>query len=211
MLLALFLFITMCSTCVDRNSDYQIQPKKLDGDTKVQMAPQKIINEEQQIRDIANQVLRALKHNDLRQLSGYVHPKIGVRFSPYTYIDSTVHRTIQANKFIEASRDTTRLHWGYYDGSGEPIMLTFTEYLKKFVYDADFLEAKQIGYQRSIARGNTKNNSFDLYRDARIIEFHFPGFDERYEGMDWKSLKLVFKQLQGRWYLIGIIHDQWTI
>jgi hypothetical protein len=29
--------------------------------------------------------------------------------------------------------------------------------------------------------------------------------------MDWRSLRLVFMQDGGTWYLAGIIHDQWTI
>jgi UDP-N-acetyl-2-amino-2-deoxyglucuronate dehydrogenase len=31
------------------------------------------------------------------------------------------------------------------------------------------------------------------------------------EGMDWRSLRLVFEKKNDIWYLVGIIHDQWTI
>jgi hypothetical protein len=37
------------------------------------------------------------------------------------------------------------------------------------------------------------------------------GFDPEYEGMDWRSLRLVFEKKNDIWYLVGIIHDQWTI
>jgi (p)ppGpp synthase/HD superfamily hydrolase len=29
--------------------------------------------------------------------------------------------------------------------------------------------------------------------------------------MDWRSLRLVFEKKNDIWYLVGIIHDQWTI
>jgi hypothetical protein len=29
--------------------------------------------------------------------------------------------------------------------------------------------------------------------------------------MDWQSLRLVFEETAGNWYLVGIVHDQWTI
>jgi len=29
--------------------------------------------------------------------------------------------------------------------------------------------------------------------------------------MDWRSLKLVFKKYEDRFYLVGIIHSEWTI
>jgi len=43
------------------------------------------------------------------------------------------------------------------------------------------------------------------------VEYHFPGIDPQYGGLDWRSLRLVFQQSGGEWYLVGIIHDQWTI
>jgi hypothetical protein len=29
--------------------------------------------------------------------------------------------------------------------------------------------------------------------------------------MDWESLRLVFVQEDGAWWLVGIVHDEWTI
>jgi hypothetical protein len=43
-----------------------------------------------------------------------------------------------------------------------------------------------------------------------IVEYYFPGFDPQYGGMDWRSLRLVFSDHGGTWYLAGIIHDEWT-
>jgi hypothetical protein len=43
------------------------------------------------------------------------------------------------------------------------------------------------------------------------VEYHFSGFDKKFEGMDWASLKLVFENSNNEWYLVGIVHDQWTI
>jgi hypothetical protein len=43
-----------------------------------------------------------------------------------------------------------------------------------------------------------------------IVEYYFPGFDLQLQGMDWRSLRLVFTLYDNTWYLVGIIHDQWT-
>jgi len=37
--------------------------------------------------------------------------------------------------------------WGEYDGSGDPIKLTFAQYFDKFVYDHDFANARKSGIQ----------------------------------------------------------------
>ena len=51
----------------------------------------------------------------------------------------------------------------------------------------------------------------EYYQSAVVVEFYFPGFDPQYAGMDWRSLRLVFMQQGSDWFLVGIIHDQWTI
>ncbi len=101
--------------------------------------------------------------------------------------------------------------WGIYDGSGLPINLTSAEYYNKFIYDVDFINAPEISYNRIIGKGSTINNAFEIYPNTIIVEYHFSGFDPKYEGMDWRSLRLVFEEKDTVWYLIGIIHDQWTI
>jgi len=207
MLAILSIFIYDCSK---KNDEHNIRVNKMASASKAGVNTVRKSNAKGEIHKLAKNILKALKNKDIQELATYIHPEVGLRFSPYTYVDTTRDRKMLPAELIHAHQDSIVLLWGYHDGSGKPINLTLKEYIKNFVYDADFLNAKEVGYQRIIAHGNMKNNSFAMYRDAKIIEFHFPGFEEKYNGMDWKSLKLVFKEFDNRWYLIGIIHDQWT-
>ena len=29
--------------------------------------------------------------------------------------------------------------------------------------------------------------------------------------MDWRTMRLVFEEYQGKYYLVAIVNDQWTI
>jgi hypothetical protein len=58
--------------------------------------------------------------------------------------------------------------------------------------------------------GNSIDNSSEFYPEAKIVEYYFSGFDPQYGGMDWRSLRLVFSELNDTWYLVGVIHDEWT-
>ncbi|NLE25228.1 MAG: hypothetical protein GX625_07790, partial [Clostridiaceae bacterium] len=82
---------------------------------------------------------------------------------------------------------------------------------KIFIYDVDFASAEKIGYNEILGHGNTLENSAEVYKDSMVVEYHFPGLDPQYEGMDWRSLRIVFEKHNDTWYLVGIIHDQWTI
>lgn len=162
------------------------------------------------VRDKAERVIEALRDRDLDLLSGLVHPTLGIRFSPYAFVreaDVTVTVEDVPNLFS----DDTVLQWGVYDGSGVPIELAFAQYYQQFIYDQDFANAEEIGYDRRIGgEGGTINNIPDYYPGGVMVEYHFSGFEPDYGGLDWRSLRLVFVQDGDEWFLVGIVHDEWT-
>ncbi len=160
---------------------------------------------------MALDVIQLLKNKDMRNLATYVHPQKGVRFSPYAYVDIKTDRVFKATELNRFLEDEKKYLWGYYDGSGEPIQLTHQKYYESFVYDHDYVNAREVGHNKIVKQGNTINNSKKVYPGSSIIEYHFPGFDPKYGGMDWASLRLVFEKFNNRWYLVGIIHAGWTI
>ncbi len=163
------------------------------------------------IGERATEIILALKTKDFPEFSTYVHLVKGVRFSPYAYVDISQNVIFHPEIIRNSLHNAKKYMWGSYDGSGFPIELTFDEYFKKFIYDQDFANAKNISYNRIVGVGNSLNNVFDAYPNAIVVEYHFPGFDPQFEGMDWESLRLVFEKEDGTWFLVGIIHDQWTI
>jgi len=162
------------------------------------------------IQEKGEQVLVALKGKDAAELSKYVHPQKGIRFTPYTYINTATDLVFPLTGIPALFSSTNSYTWGSYDGSGEPINLTFSGYYAKFIYDKNFLAAPQVVFNQVMQRGNMTNNITAAYPQGVSIEYHFSGFNAQYSGMDWESLKLVFEQIDGNWYLVGIIHEQWT-
>lgn len=159
----------------------------------------------------ARDVLRALQSRDGAALAQMVHPQKGLRFSPYAFVRSE-NLVFQAEVVAGLWQDTTRYTWGAYDGSGLPIEATFAEYSRQFVYSDAFDQADVVSVNKAVGQGNSINNAAEFYPGAVIVEFYLRGKDPKYQGMDWKSLRMVFEQTEdGEWYLVGLIHDQWTI
>jgi hypothetical protein len=152
-----------------------------------------------------------LDKKDYTRLADFFHPTAGVRFTPYGYIDTTQDIKFTKDQFLTQLKNKSKQHWGSYDGSGDPIKLNVEEYLKKFVYDVKFLKPEQLSVNKTLGQGNSLDNLSVIYPDASYTESYFSGFDKKYGGMDWRSLKLVFKQHGGQIYLVGVIHGQWTI
>ncbi len=89
-------------------------------------------------------------------------------------------------------------------------MMTFEEYFARFVYNADFLNAEKSSVNEMIGGGTTTNNLVEIYKGCAFTESYFSGFDKKFDGMDWCSLRLVFKKYEGKFYLVGVVHDEWT-
>lgn len=164
--------------------------------------------------NFSNSVLSSIKESGHKSLGKFIHPDLGIRFSPYGYIDTIndLHFTLESyEKEVKMNGGNYKKKWGYFDGSGEPINLSYIEYFKRFVYDVDFINAPEISINEFKSGGNSQNNLTTIYENCEFVEYYFPGIDPKYDGMDWRTLRLVFKKSNGSYYLTGVIHDQWTI
>ncbi|NOU66463.1 hypothetical protein GC096_20695 [Paenibacillus sp. LMG 31461] len=161
----------------------------------------------------AQEVMALLKEKNISKLADLVHPQKGVQFSPYSYIHTATDIQVQGSNLATLWASSSLTNWGTFDGSGDPIDLTMPNYWAKFVYNANFAAAPQISYNTLIGKGNMINNVFSVYPTSSYItvEYHFPGFDPQYQGMDWTSLRLVFEYTGSQWYVVAIVHDQHTM
>jgi uncharacterized protein YraI len=159
----------------------------------------------------AREVLLSLARRDLKQFSKHVHPLKGVRFSPYAYVMPKIDLRIGAKEIEGLFKDKEKKLWGYSDGFADEIRLTFEAYFSKYVYRHDFAKAEQIGYNTAIGGGNTRNNLFEAYPHSIFVEYYLDGLDPRTSGTEWASLRLVFEELEGKWFVVGVIYSRWTI
>jgi hypothetical protein len=151
----------------------------------------------------AEEAIEALKTKNMAALARVVHPMKGLRFSPIATVDAKRDVVLTASQLGRGFADPTVRVWGYDDGSGAPIRLTFAGYFRKFVYDRDFAAVSPT--YNSEDSGTEK--AWEESPNAIVVGYFLP----ETEKVPEEHLRLVFEQHQGRWYLSGIIHDGWTI
>ena len=93
----------------------------------------------------------------------------------------------------------------------EPIQRTIAQFLEEFIFSVDYTQATSVGVDEIVMSGNSLENLKEAYPDCRFVDLCYPSLDPAYEGLDWCSLKIVFAPTQSGWYLVGLIHSQWTI
>ena len=162
---------------------------------------------------LTQDILKAVKNKNYRAVANYIDPVQGVRFSPYGYIDTIHHIKLSKARFLGQIRkgEQDKIVWGKYDATDTEILMTLDRYIQRFVYDVDYLKPEARSVNQFLGSGNSLNNLLEVYKDCDFTESHFSGFDKKYGGMDWKSLRLVFKEKKGKYLLVGIVHDEWTI
>lgn len=149
--------------------------------------------------------MRAFQSEDYARLASLADPERGVTFTPNSTVDVERDRTLSREDISRIAKETTASSWGSLDGSGGPIQMTATQYISTYVMDADYTRAPEIGIDRIIMSGNALDNINQSYSGCRFVDFTYPGSDT-----DWTSLRLVFSPAQTGWYLVGVVHGQWT-
>lgn len=167
------------------------------------------ITKDQALKKINEDIIQALKDKNFKKFAEFIHPEKGVRFSMYAFVNPKEDKKFSKADFIRYQPTKTLFTWGTMDGSGDLYRATIHDYLADWVYSKDFATA-QVSLNEFQGKGNSLNNLKAIYTNADFTENFIKG-SEANSGMDWKCLRLIFEEFQGKYYLIGVVNDQWTI
>lgn len=170
--------------------------------------PQNTVNETQVLRKLNRDIIHLLKTKNYSSLQRYIHPEKGVRFSMYAFV-SPQDKLFSAQEYHKYVESPVKFTWGTTDGEGKPVVLSLPAYLETWVFKRDFSQA-EVFINEFKGSGNSLNNLKEKYSDSRFTENYIHG-TEQYSGMDWNALRLVFEKFEGRYFLVAVINDQWTI
>ena len=163
--------------------------------------------DKEQLRAHTDLIVDALDNKDFEQLSTFVHPEKGIRFTPYAFIKEEEQPIFEAEQVRGFPNDNEVYEWGTEDGTGDAIRLTPNAYYHDYLYIRDFTESTEILVNDIDPRGNMRMNVGEVYPEARFVSYYVSGTDEE---MDWANLILAFEEVNDDWYLVGIIVDRWT-
>jgi hypothetical protein len=170
---------------------------------------QSIVNKEEALRQINEEIVQVLKDKNYKKFTEFIHPEKGVRFSMYAFINPKEDKKFSKADFEKYEPTKTLFTWGMMDGSGDLYKSTINDYLTKWVYAKDFVTG-QVSFNEFQGSGNSLNNLKSIYPKADFTENFIKGSEANSE-MDWECLRLIFEEFHGKYYLVGVVNDQWTI
>ncbi|WP_332020720.1 hypothetical protein [Kaistella sp.] len=161
------------------------------------------------LKNLNTEIISSLKSNDYTHFSQFIHPHKGIRFSMYAYVQPEKDKHFSREDFNRYISMPTKFTWGEKDGTGDLLVVSLQNYLQQWVFKRDFTQA-QFYLNEFKGKGNSLNNLLKIYPNADFTENYIPG-SEKYSGMDWNSLRFVFEEFQGEYYLVAVINDEWTV
>lgn len=198
---ALFVFMACFTSCnsedkTDKNQKETIS--KIDTNVKIDLMV------------ISEKIMTVIKAKDFEAFANYIHPTEGVRFSALSSIDIKEDKVLTKEQILDLSKSKKTFKWGAQEGIGDPIMLNIQKYFDQFVYDVDFLTVAKKQLNKTTNVHNTPSNIKEVFPKSEFVEFYFPGEKNKYDGLDWKALILIYKLENNNAFLVGVSHSQWA-
>ncbi|PWK14610.1 hypothetical protein C8D84_10285 [Psychrobacter immobilis] len=165
---------------------------------------------QQTLKQQALRIQRALANKDFARITNDIHPTRGVRFSMYAYVRPETDKVFSREQFAQyLQQSKVRFTWGEKDGTGDLLVTPLPVYLDTWI-DASKFNNASISINEFQHSGNMINNLKRIYPNSEVVEFYHKGSEE-YAGMDWRIMRLVFEEYQGKRYLVAIVNEQWTV
>ena len=164
---------------------------------------------QQTLKQQALRIQRALANKDFARITNDIHPTRGIRFSMYAYVRPETDKVFSREQFAKyLQQSKIRFTWGEKDGTGDLLVTPLPTYLDTWI-DASKFNNASISINEFQHSGNMINNLKKIYPNSEVVEFYHKGSEE-YAGMDWRIMRLVFEEYQGKRYLVAIVNEQWT-
>ncbi len=196
-------------SCSQNEKPAEIADERTDANTVSTDTLRTSESEQQNLKQLNDQILQILKQGNHRELANFIDPQKGVRFSMYAYIEPAKDKVFTREDFIKYIDTNVKFTWGQKDGTGEIYQTTLKNYLEEWVYSRDYSKSDYSENEMK-GKGNTINNLKEIYPNADFTENYING-SEQYSFMDWNSLRFVFEKLGNKYYLTAVVNDQWTI
>ncbi len=210
LLTALVLFVHCTKEKTTENSEIATQTESL-ADSRGQKSEPSMSNvgKEQNLKNLNDSLLKIFEDKNYGELANFIHPTKGVLFSMYGYVDPTRDKRFTKEDYLQYLPTPTKFTWGEKDGTGDLLVISLKDYLSDWVYSRNFSTGAY--YLNTFkGSGNTLNNLEKVFPGTDFTENYIAG-SEKYGGMNWNTLRFVFEQFEGQYYLIAVINDSWTI
>jgi hypothetical protein len=161
---------------------------------------------------VAEETIKALKTRDMNLLADLANEN-GIRFTIGRYIGKDEDIALTPDQIRSAFADRTVRNWGYLDGSGKPMMKTFSDFFS-FLYNDVYANTAEVKWNNPYSSfGPTLDEIRKEFGMAsQTVEYRYPGKNPLQDGTDFTALKIVLlpESRGNSWNIAGFIRVYWS-
>lgn len=160
---------------------------------------------------------KALEGKDYNTLATLAHPAKGIRFSINGKVEKDIDIVLTKAELENSGIGKKTYTWGVEDGSDEPMVKTVDDFMVRF--QKDFENPTRDGWNERVTGYGIKEQTQkavkvieggeSLYAESEFVEYFFEGDSEL--EFDWNSYIFIFELYEGKYYLVGVLHNYWLI
>ncbi len=145
--------------------------------------------------------LNRLKDGSSNAFAAYAHPLKGVTMTWYTHFGNNRHFSRTEIEQAQKNRNNA-LYWGTKESNGKAVHMSLWDYLHML--------SRPVSNITKIERlKELKGFECDTEQICKGYEVRWM-VDPR-ESNDWLGLVLIFEKYRGKWYVVGLLRDRWTV
>lgn len=198
------LVLVGCSQDATNGSVEKINAKKLNSEEGNDTTIEKKLLKESDV------IFSYLENSEFAKLAEKVDPIEGVTFTIFADFAKTdnfggIPVTLTKDEIVDSL--DKQFVWGQGDG-GPPLEVTFREYVQEYLLKrlGEKITYETITFNESaFVFSGVLNTIHKNYPNAKYVEYYLPGEDGN-ERL-FQSIRFVFQEREGTWYLIGIVRD----
>ncbi len=150
-------------------------------------------------------LLNGVRYGGIDEFMEYMHPQKGIVMTGNVYFGGKEDLTFTHSdiKNLEKNR-FKKIHWGYTYGKGDEVRMSLYDYMSKLT--KHFNDISKIEKLKTLKRFHCPSGM-----ECKGYEVFWINEKSETKEYDWQGLVLIFEKYRGKWYVVGLMRDRWTI
>jgi len=144
------------------------------------------------------------KENALEDMEKLIHPTKGVIVTDMVSFEDKSQQHYDAKTFLKTLKDDKKILWGKTYAKGDLIRKTLHTWI-----DNAHREMSSITKIETVK--GFKGFATAGYSGLKAYEVYWINEDSESKEHDWLGLVVLVSEYKGKWYVVGLLRDRWTI
>ena len=158
-----------------------------------------------EMKNVIHSLLDALEQKDpAKDIAALIHPEQGITITEMVRFGSKDDIHFSRTSLMNAMRNNKKLFWGHTYGKGDEIYKTLS------VYFSD-LHRERSKVTKTVPLDTLKGFTSKAEESVKGVEVYWINESSKTKEYDYLGMVVILSEYRGKWYIVGLLRDRWTI